>query len=113
MKSSQLASLMLDWENAQTKADSLAQQIREEILKLGKSQTVGNVVATYRKGTTSYDYETPARATIQPDILADKYSKLVYNFREACIDNNIEPLVIGIGDPSVSLKLKVTDDNSD
>ena len=113
MKSSQLASLMLDWENAQIKADSLAQQIKNEILIMEKSQTVGNVVATYRKGTTSYDYETPARENIQPDILTNQYAKLVYNFREACLANNIEPLVIGVGDPSVSLKLKVTDDSSD
>ena len=46
MNSSELAQKMLEWEQTQVKADALALEIREAVLSLGKTQTVGNVRAT-------------------------------------------------------------------
>ena len=56
MDASTLASLMLDYEAAQRKADALRTEIEAAVLEIGKTQTVGNVRATFSAGRRTFDY---------------------------------------------------------
>ena len=55
MNKSDLAQTMLKWEQVQREADALAAE-----LGIGKTQTVGNVRASYSGGRKSYDYQAAA-----------------------------------------------------
>ena len=52
----ELAHKMLEWQEAQARADLLKMDIEAAVLQIGKTQTVGNVRATYSAGRKSYDY---------------------------------------------------------
>ena len=80
MNATELAMAMLEWGELQARADELAAAIRDEVLALGKTQTVGKVRATYSKGRTIYDYELRAdEGMSSPDVrLAEDW----YNARD-------------------------------
>jgi hypothetical protein len=50
MDMSKLAMKMLRWEEAKAHLERLTWDIQDAVLKLGETQTVGNVRATYLKG---------------------------------------------------------------
>ena len=62
MDASTMASLMLDYEAAQRKADALRADIEAAVLALGKTQTVGNVRATFSAGRRTFDYRAAVDA---------------------------------------------------
>ena len=62
MDNSQLAALMLQWEQVQRQADALRAQIEAAVLSLGKTQTVGNVRATFSAGRRTFDYQAAVMA---------------------------------------------------
>jgi len=64
MNESELARLMLDWEDLQLQADDLNQQIQDAVLKIGKSRTVGNVKASYRNKPLLCGVDAYVRVTI-------------------------------------------------
>lgn len=75
MDNSQLAALMLEWEATQRKADEMATQIKAAVLTLGRTQTVGNVRATFSAGRRTFDYRAAvdnaeAAGQLAPDSLA-------------------------------------------
>ncbi len=51
-----LATLMIEWEHTQRAADELRAEIEAAVLALGKTQTVGNVRATFSAGRRTFDY---------------------------------------------------------
>lgn len=51
-----LAEKMETWRILHSQAVALEDEIREEVLQLGKSQRVGQVLARYTSGRGSYDY---------------------------------------------------------
>ena len=57
MDASNLAQLMLDYEVMQRRADELRKDIENLVLAIGKTQTVGNVRATYAAGRRTFDYQ--------------------------------------------------------
>jgi hypothetical protein len=114
MTPSELASLMLDWEGMQKRADELRAKIVEEVLSVGKTQTVGNVRASYSSGRKNYDYAGSIMAmerdgTLAPDAL-DPYTEIIpattkVDFRAACVGLGIEDIPFTQSPPSVTLKL--------
>ena len=106
MDLSALAQDMLTWEKKRRELDNLEQAIKDTVLQLGQTQTVGNVRATYSKGRRSYDY----RAAISdhgyrsPSQLSP-WRKVTYDYRQACNELGIEDIPFTQGEPSVSLKL--------
>jgi hypothetical protein len=108
MNPRELAQKMLQWEVMQIAADKLAAEIEAAVLELGKTQTVGNVRASYSKGRTAYDYETPAQAAEKagslPDGAIEANTKTVINWRGVCADADIDPVMAGVRRPSVKLK---------
>jgi len=129
MNSSELASKMLEWERIRKELDAIEASIKESVMELGKTQTVGNVTASYRSGTRTFDYQascatvdgetlskySTARDIINWDAVADEVPEVVsrftvrtfdYDYKGICKELDIEPIVIGQTEPSVSIKIK-------
>lgn len=113
---SNLAQQMLNWEKKRRELDELEEAIRDTVLQLQKTQTVGNVRATYSKPRNSYDYEGPVqqRMEIGEEIDRELYftvlehtsTRTVTDWRAVCKAAEIEPIVTpGEGPGSVSIKL--------
>ena len=103
---SALAKMMLDWELLRLKLDKLEAQIKYGVLELGKTQTVGNVRATYSRGRRTYDYRAAIDAAgyDSPSQLAP-WRKVTYDYRQACKELKIDDIPFTQGEPSVSVKL--------
>ena len=102
-----LAQAMLTWERSRRELDELEGKIKNAVLQLGKTQTVGNVRATYSKGRKSYDYRAAlALDADNPDVMKP-WGKISvsYDYRQACKDLKIEDIPYTEGKPSVGLKL--------
>lgn len=114
MNMSELAARMLEWEDTQRKADALRSEIEAAVMDLGKTQTVGNVRATYSAGRKSYDYRGAIDAAGQNGFITtealDPYTTVVpasvsIDFRAACQGLGIEDVPYTQSEPSVSVKL--------
>lgn len=105
MDSSELALKMLEWEKAKIALDILSAEIVVGVLAVGKTQTVGNVRASYSKGRKRYDYKTPGRSATVDTIAA--YTMVPdpkTNWRAVCADAGFDAPFTQ-SEPSVSLKL--------
>lgn len=114
---SQLAKLMLLWEEKRRSLDELEAAIKDTVLQLGKTQTVGNVRASFFKPRNSYDYETPVQDLLDcPETSDEDHAKIrntihncttqVVDWRAVCKFRDIDPIVTpGEGPGSVSIKL--------
>jgi len=120
MDASQLALKMLDWETKRKELDALGAEITDAVLAIGKTQTVGNVRASYSDGRRTFDHEYPvqmerrrALAEDNGDALKEIDYFIAANtvvvsstswrvVREAL---KLEPLCTGKSSPSVTLKL--------
>jgi len=107
MNASELATKMLEWEKARRDLDLLESEIKEAVLEIGKTQTVGNVRASFSNGRRIYDYEGAARKADAPDDVVDVYSKTVTDWKKVCEVMQIldDVQVIKKTDPTVSIKL--------
>ena len=131
MNASELAKKMLEWEEQKKKLKVLEFQIKDAVLDIGKTQTVGDVRATYSKGRAKYDYETPGG--LAPKGIIDEYShgEIEINWMEVakeagytpemrenhtsyirvtewskvCKAAGYKPLIVSQGEPKVSVKL--------
>ena len=64
MEPSKLAQLMLEYEKSLMNTNDLADKIKAAVLELGKTQTVGNVRASYSKGRKRYDYKAAGQIAL-------------------------------------------------
>ncbi|MCP4139079.1 MAG: hypothetical protein GY755_02120 [Chloroflexi bacterium] len=105
MNAKDLAEKMLEFSNAQTKANELKVEIEAAVMELEKTQEVGNVKATYRKPRKTYLYEDAAKLRADHSTL-DKHTKVTkrIDWREICKELDIEA---GYKEsaPSVTVKL--------
>jgi hypothetical protein len=103
-----LTELMIRYEGLKKACDALEASIKEEILKLGKSQSVGNVKATFTKGRKTINYQAIAEP-LAPIEIVDKYTSKKVDWRkvfgEIDAENDIIEANTTIGDPSVSIKI--------
>jgi len=103
---SELAAKMLEWEQLTRQAYELAAEIEAAVLGIGKTQTVGNVRATYSAGRKSYDYRLAALDNIDDIDAANKeFSKTAVDYRAMCNAYEIKDIPFTQGAPSVSVKL--------
>ena len=118
MNATELATRMLEWETTQRAADALRTEIEAAVLALGKTQTVGNVRATFSAGRKVYDYE--AAVTAFADNAANNddaatfnriqtvsrmNSKTVYDYKAIAAELAIDAPVKSQSEPSVTVKL--------
>ena len=106
MDMSYLAKKMLEWEQARRMCDELEAAIRDSVLQLGKTQTVGNVKATYSKGRKRYDY-FQAGGAASPGIVLECTTTPApkTDWRAVCKAAGITEIPFTQSDPSVSVKL--------
>ena len=113
MDMSELATKMLEWEKLMCAADTLAAEIEAAVLEIGKTQTAGNVRASYSGGRKSYDYQAAAdghkmvsEATIClfTCIVPQTYR---VDWRGICQHVGIEDIPFTQSAPSVTVKLLV------
>lgn len=105
MDASKLATKMLEWEVQQSQASALAAEIEAAVLKLGKTQTVGNVRATYSKGRKKFDYEMPGQVADMDIITIHTKTVAITDWKAVCKAIDIQPELVSQGQPSVKVKL--------
>ena len=108
MNASELAIKMLEWEEAQRKANELAAEIETAVTEIGKTQTVGNVRVTYSKGRGKYDYEQAWQYHgMKTDVDIEDYKKVTYDYTSACKDGKIvmDAFYHNTSGPSATIKL--------
>ena len=104
---SNLARLMLRWEKQKRALDELEAAIKDTVLQIGKTQTVGHVRATYNNPRKSYDYEGAADGhPMVTDATIALFTTPKIDWRGICKHADIKPIVTpGTGPGSVSIKL--------
>jgi hypothetical protein len=105
---SELASLMLEWERAQRRADELRATIEGAVVQIGETVEVGNVRATYSNPRKRYDYE--AVGADAPETLVQQYTSTVTktDWRKLVLDGmgiGQDLVPYSQGSPSVNLKM--------
>jgi hypothetical protein len=108
---SELAKMMLQWEQARKRLDELEEAIRDSVLQMGETQTAGNVRATYSKGRKKYDYQTATDGhPMVSDATVGLFTKVStttrIDWRGICKHAGIDDVPFTEGTPSVSIKLQ-------
>jgi len=107
MNPSELAEKMLTWEQAKRDLDALEVEIKAAVLDVAKTQTVGNVKATYNSGRKSYDYQEVGEDA-PPDIIEECTTTTTkVDWRKVVVAWDFDKDLIPFkqSDPSVTLKL--------
>lgn len=96
-------------DEAQAKANEVSERIKEIVLKMGKTQKSGRVIASYSKGRGKYDYQSMAAALSPPDELVEQHTSRVTDWKALCEDikvsKEIKTKFYTEGRPSVSVRL--------
>lgn len=89
------------------KVSLLEAEIKTCVMEIGKTQTVGNVRASYSGGRKTYDYQTPALDA--PVELISYHTKtetvVTTDWKAICNEAGIEPMVLSQTAPSVTVKM--------
>ncbi len=108
MNTNELAKIMLEWDEVQSRADVLKLAIRDAVLSLGETQQAGNVRATYNSGRKSYNYEDVGSDA--PQEVVDKHTKTTtrIDWRKVVEEMKVPKDIIPFtqASPSVTLKVK-------
>jgi len=105
MNKSELARLMLEWEEAKRKLDELADEIKATVLVMEESQEVGNVKARFNKGRKRYDYRLAvADAELSQEQLKP-FETASIDYKAVCEEYKIKDIKCEEGAPSVSIKI--------
>lgn len=110
MNSTELAKAMIRYGELQSELDALGEEIKAVVLELGKTQTVGDITASYSSGRKSYDYETAAvESPLVDDSLIVQYTTTktttTTDYRTLCKELGIEAPFTK-SEPSVTIKVK-------
>ena len=105
MNARELALAMLDWEQLKREADELVKEIQAAVLKIGKTQTVGYVRASYSKGRKSYNYKEAAQDVPPSIVRAHTTLTEIIDWCGICQDENIADIPVTQSNPRVTLKL--------
>jgi hypothetical protein len=108
MEASELASKMLEWERKKRELDALEDEIVQAVLAVGKTQTVGNVRATYSGGRKSYDYQAAADGhPMVSDATVELFTVVTsrVDWKKICEHAGIDDVPFTQSEPSVTLKM--------
>ena len=108
---SELAKAMLVWEDMRRKADNLEDDIKAAVLKMTKTQVVGNVRATYNRGRKQYDYERGVMLGFTGhdndlEEVVTNHTEPRVAWKDVCKELEIEDIPFTQAKPSVTLKLE-------
>jgi len=106
MDASALARDLLRWEQKRRELDELEAAIKDSVMQIGQTQTVGNVRATYYKGRKSYDYQAAADGhPMVSQATVELFTTPKIDWCGICKHAGIEDVPFKQGTPSVSLRL--------
>lgn len=102
---SALARKMLEWEALAQQMNLLAEEIFETVTLLRKTQTVGNVRATFNQGRKTYNYKAVRKHSeyYSPE-LEKMHTIEKIDFKAICEATGFEAPFVQ-GDPKVTIKL--------
>ncbi len=104
-----LAEMMLEWEDVKVKLDEIESVIIQAVLKLKKTQTVGNVTAKYSGGRRTLDWEATANnaQVTNEAVLQRTRTQVVVDWKKVCQDIGVadKPVVTKQARPSVTVGL--------
>jgi hypothetical protein len=112
----QLAKDMLAWREKRTELDVIEDRIREAVLELGKTQTVGDVKASYSAGRRTFGYQQAVqdymaqKPEMMQALIADVESQTrtvtttTVDYKTLCGRWKLEAPVVAQSEPSVSIK---------
>jgi len=105
---SRLAALMLQWEQDRRAMLVTEAEIKEMVLAIGNTQTVGNVRATYSGGRKQYNYEgvcadIPIPLTVMKKHTTPQPAKI--DWKSIAEEAGVEDIPFTQSPPSVTLKL--------
>jgi hypothetical protein len=102
-----LIDLMLEWEDLQEQISKVEDSIELYVMDLEKTQTAGNVRATYGKGRKNYDYQAAAKdvkASVV-DLYSTETVVVKVDWKKLCENEMITDIPFTQGDPYVKIKL--------
>lgn len=110
MESNELAKKMIEWGELKSQMDALETEIKTAVLAIGKTQTVGNVRATYSNPRKTYQAWDEAVMQAEPDGFNPKMYEVVTvttDWQKAAADFGIErkSWVDEGAQPSVTVKM--------
>ncbi len=111
MDARELALKLLEWEKLKLNLDALAAEIETAVLKIGKTQTVGNARASYSKGRRSYDYQEAADGHLHvSEATVSLFTTIIpqtekVDWRGICKHAGIDDVPFVQSEPKVTLKL--------
>ena len=108
MDKTTMAKYMLEWEEAQSKADALKLVIQDVVLVLKETQQAGNVRAVYNKGRKSYNYEDVG-SDASPDIV-EKHTKTTtrIDWRKVVEEMGVSKEIVPFSQSNPTVTLKIT-----
>ncbi|MBU0493507.1 MAG: hypothetical protein KKA73_18390 [Chloroflexi bacterium] len=100
---SELALKMLEWEAKRRELDALTAEIQAAVKTIGRTQTVGNVRASYSKGRRTFDYQRAGQVASEVIIAACTTPRV--DWRQVCQMADITDVPFALSAPSVTVKL--------
>ena len=107
MNATELAQAMLQWQELMEQADNIEREIVQAVLELQKTQTVGNVRATYNKPRKTYDYQAACEKEQLTETQLAPYAKTSIDYKKACTEFLIKDVPFTESSAKVTLKLLV------
>lgn len=106
MNKSELALLILQYEQKAREAENLLSEIEKGVLELGETFKVGDVTATYYNPSDVLDWETPGKQAPKDTISLYTTYKPTTAWKQVCLEAGIEPLVVETKPARVVVKIK-------
>lgn len=108
-KAKRLAAAMFQWGELAEQMAQLEEVIKPLVLELEKTQTVGNVRATFSRGRRTFDYRGAfynhyTGRPLPADLMAE-FEKLDYDWKGLCENQEITDISWAQSPPSVNVKL--------
>jgi len=101
MDKSELANLMLLWEQKRRELDQIEERITHAVEEIGETVKAGNVQAKYISGHIVYDYETTGKTAPVEIIAKHTNIKAVTSWAKVCEEAGLQAEPTGQTHPTV------------
>lgn len=105
-----ISNLLQEYAALKKRLDEIDALIKEDVMRLEKSVSFGNVTATYTKGRGSYDYHAIASEANPPEDVISACTEPKTDWKAVCdtiaVSEELRQKHYKHGTPSVSIKIK-------
>lgn len=106
---SDIARLLLTWEDLHNQITTLETEITNAVLDLGETLVAGNVRATYRSPRRSFDYERACEYATPDQIARHTHTTIRTDWRTLALETlrlEQDRIPHSFSDPSVSIRIQ-------